>query len=209
MHGIVRAEQPYVERAMQERGDSEKQFESELLSMIPSLRGLAHVLVTGTTIQVGDLLQETLALAWRFRNKYTPGTNLHAWIATIMRNVAISEVRKDIRFYKFKRQLSLDYENRFQSPDQCPSIDLKRIYSELNKMPEGLRNALVYVGILGLPPAEVAKMFNVAEVTIRTRVHRARERLRKAIGDLDADYSFDKIFIGAHRSPDTQQSDLN
>jgi len=68
-------------------------FRGDLVAAIPMLRGFARSL-SGNRDRADDLVQETLAKAIANRDKYRPGTNLHAWLVTILRNQYYSEGRR-------------------------------------------------------------------------------------------------------------------
>ena len=68
-------------------------FKEDLVAAIPMLRGFARSL-SGNRDRADDLVQETLAKAIANRDKYRPGTNLHAWLVTILRNQYYSEGRR-------------------------------------------------------------------------------------------------------------------
>src|SRR5208282_3436283 len=70
-----------------------KDFERELVSSIPFLRRFSNAQCRQRDL-AEDMLQETLAKAWRYRDQYKPGTKLKAWLVTILRHEFCSHMRR-------------------------------------------------------------------------------------------------------------------
>src|SRR6202020_2670983 len=84
---------PSMHRPTQTPDNDDGSFKSELLGLIPFLRAFARSL-TGNQEGADDLAQETLVKAWQSRNTFIPGTNLKAWLFTILRNQFYSDRRR-------------------------------------------------------------------------------------------------------------------
>jgi RNA polymerase sigma-70 factor (ECF subfamily) len=164
-------------------------FRGELLAMIPSLRAFSMSLC-GKADRADDLVQETLIKAWTNHARFEPGTNMRAWLFTILRNQYYSELRKRRREVE-DADGSLSG-NLAVQPGQHGHMDMQNFLSALQQIPEDQREALVLVGASGFTYAEAAEIIGVATGTAKSRVSRARARLAEIlkIGD-EADYGSD------------------
>ena len=149
-------------------------FKTDLLGTIPSLRAFA-VSLTQNADKADDLVQETLVKAWDKHESFQPGTNLKAWLFTILRNEFYSQVRKRGREVEDAEGA---YAARLASqPAQNGHMDLKDFRSALAKLPDDQREALILVGASGFSYEEAANICGCAVGTIKSRVNRARTRL--------------------------------
>lgn len=152
-----------------------KRFEDELLAATPFLRAFARTLCHGAD-QAEDLAQEALLKAWQCRDQFQPGTNLRAWLATILRN----------RFYSLgrRRKWQADYdqeiiERTLIAPDDPESIvALEDVRRALAMLPDFQREALILVGAGGMSYDEVAQIAGCPLGTVKSRVRRARDELQ-------------------------------
>ncbi len=155
-------------------------FQSELASLVPNLRAFARTL-SGNADAADDLVQETLVKAWRSRASFTPGSNLKAWLFTILRNTFLSERRRR-KFEvhdtdgKFAEQLSVNGEQS----DHMDLLDFAKAFSQL---PHEQREALTLVGAEGFSYEDAALTCGCAVGTIKSRVNRARAKLTEILGD--------------------------
>jgi len=150
----------------------------ELLAQIPSLRAFA-VSLSGQMDKADDLVQEALMKAWSNLNSFTEGTNMRAWLFTILRNVYYSEHRK-------RRREVQDTDGAFSSrlaehPAQTGHMDMQDFRAALTLLPSDQREALVLVGASGFSYEEAAVICGVAVGTIKSRVNRARSALTRAL----------------------------
>ena len=163
--------------------DEPDTFKSELLELVPYLRAFARSL-SGRHEGADDLAQEALVKAWQSRDSFVPGTNLKAWLFTILRNQFYSERRRAWR------QVPWDAENAEALPgtseDQGWAAELSDIARALQALPAEQREALILVGAGGFAYEEAAKISNCAVGTVKSRVARARRAL---IAILDGDQS--------------------
>jgi RNA polymerase sigma-70 factor, ECF subfamily len=161
--------------------DEPDSFKSELLALVPYLRAFARSL-SGRHEGADDLAQEALVKAWQSRSSFVPGTNLKAWLFTILRNQFYSERRRAWR------QVPWDAENADSLPgnsdDQGWAAELSDIARALRALPNEQREALILVGAGGFSYEEAAKISNCAIGTVKSRVARARRAL---IAILDGD----------------------
>ena len=149
-------------------------FKAELLELVPYLRAFARSL-SGRHEGADDLAQEALVKAWQSRDSFVPGTNLKAWLFTILRNQFYSERRRAWR------QVPWDAENADAMPgnsdDQGWAAELSDIARALQALPAEQREALILVGAGGFAYEEAAQISNCAVGTVKSRVARARRAL--------------------------------
>lgn len=158
-------------------------FHDEFLAFMPNMRRFALSL-TKDRVRADDLVQDTLLKAWRARARYTAGTNLGAWLFTIMRNVFYSTYRKTSREVTMSPG---DEAGRLVSiPEQPGRLDLQDMAIALTKLPDTMRQALVLVAIENLSYEEAAAVMNCKIGTVKSRVWRAREQIAGLLG-LDID----------------------
>ncbi len=161
-------------------------FQAELVRILPNLRAFARSL-SGNPDRADDLVQEAVTKAWRHRESFIPGTNLKAWLFTILRNVYLSELRKRKREVEDKdgsmaERLSVNGE-------QAGHMDMMDFMAALSELPTDQREALLLVGAEGYAYEEAALMCGCAVGTIKSRVSRARSRLAELLGvDSVADF---------------------
>lgn len=158
-------------------------MQRELASLVPNLRAFARSLC-GNADQADDLVQETLVKAWRSRETFATGTNLKAWLFTILRNTFLSERRKrkfEVHDTDGKLALRLSVEE-----GQSSHMDLLDFTNAFATLPEEQREALILVGAEGFSYDEAAQMCRCAVGTIKSRVNRARAKLAELLGIVDA-----------------------
>jgi len=151
----------------------------ELTRSIPNLRAFAMSLC-GNATRADDLAQETLVKAWDKLALFEEGTNLKAWLFTILRNVFYSEQRKRKREVE-DADGSLSA-NLAVHPEQLGHMDVSDFLIALQQLPSAQREALILVGAEGLSYEEVAEISGCAVGTIKSRVNRARRRLSEILG---------------------------
>ncbi len=154
-------------------------FREKLVAEIPSLRAFAASL-SGSMQQADDLVQDTLLKAWGHADSFTAGTNIRAWLFTILRNTYYSLYRKRGREVQDTDGI---YSNKVAvSGGQESAIDLADFRIALAKLPEEQREVLIMVGATGLSYEETAVICGVAVGTIKSRVNRARIKLAELLG---------------------------
>ncbi|MGI6244842.1 MAG: sigma-70 family RNA polymerase sigma factor [Pseudochelatococcus sp.] len=155
-------------------GEANAPVRQELIATIPKLRAFA-ISLCGKPERADDLVQETLIRAWSKLSSFTEGSNMAAWLYTILRNVFYSEYRK-------RRREVEDVDGRIASqqaapPPQMGHMNMRDFREALMKLPNDQREALVLVGGAGLSYEEAAEVCGCALGTIKSRVNRARTRL--------------------------------
>jgi RNA polymerase sigma-70 factor (ECF subfamily) len=153
-------------------------LKSDLLAAIPKLRAFA-VSLCGNPDRADDLVQETLVKAWSHLSSFAEGTNMPAWLFTILRNIYYSEYRK-------RRREVADSEGTIAArlataPTQNGHMDFLDFREALQKLPADQREALVLIGASGLSYEEAAAICNCAVGTMKSRVNRARHRLTELL----------------------------
>lgn len=162
--------------AVKQRNDSVTNFGVELEVHIASLRRYARALLRDRA-DAEDLVQEALARALSRADKFRPGTNLRAWLFTILHNVHVNQVRQ-----KVSRPDDVpveDVEHRLVSPArQEERIELRDMSRALDALPLEQRQVLLLVALEGLKYDEVAEALGVPVGTVMSRLSRGREAIR-------------------------------
>ena len=174
-------------------------LQREVLEFLPALRAFARSLTRDRT-EADDLVQETLLKALSNIDKFDPGTNLRAWLFTILRNTYYTEIRKRRRESDGLSVLAQQDSN--MGPGQEWSVTLSSLKEALTHLPDDQREALVLVGAAGLSYEEAAEVCGCALGTIKSRVNRARTKLLALMGaEATADVvEGDAVAISAARS---------
>lgn len=149
-----------------------------MLAAVPRLRAFA-VSLSGNADRADDLVQGTLMRAMANINLFKPGTNLTAWLFTILRNLHRSEYRK-------RRREVEDADGKYfdslkSPPEQHSRLELKQLFDALATLPLNQREALLLVGASGFSYDRTAAICGTAVGTIKSRVNRARRRLAELL----------------------------
>ena len=157
----------------------------DLLAAIPRLRRYARVL-TGDVHRADDLVQDTLARAWEKRRLWTAGSDLRAWLFTIMHNVFVNQralARRD------RMHVSLDDgegSEAWQIPvraGQYTRVELTELVAHVGRLPADQREVLVLAAVEELKYEEIAQVLEIPLGTVMSRLSRARAKLRLAFAD--------------------------
>ena len=159
-------------------GHDEEEFGAQLSAMVPKLRAFAISLCRNRTL-ADDLVQETIIKAWTARDRFEPGTNLSAWLHTILRNHFYTLTRNNRRSVE-------DPDGKMAStlaskPDQDGKLEYRDLARALEKLPDEQREALILTGAGGFSYEEVAEITGCAVGTVKSRIHRARTMLAELI----------------------------
>ncbi|AXS42533.1 sigma-70 family RNA polymerase sigma factor [Breoghania sp. L-A4] len=151
---------------------------AEFIACIPSLRAFAASLV-GVGDRADDLVQEALMKGWANLDSFTEGTNVRAWLFTILRNAFYSSYRKNKREVQ---DVDGAYSSRLaEHPAQDGHLDLADFRRALETLPSDQREALILVGASGFSYIEAAEICGCAVGTVKSRVNRARVRLAELL----------------------------
>jgi RNA polymerase sigma-70 factor (ECF subfamily) len=164
-------------------------FEAQVLPHLDTMYRVGRRL-TGETADAEDLVQETLLKAWRGWAGFTPGSNVRAWLLTILRNAFISRWRS--RKHE-GTAISLDDADPHaiyravggEDPEGSffEKVVDEKVLAAVEALPAEFREAVVLSDIEGLPYAEVAAILSVPVGTIKSRLFRARRQLQKTLHD--------------------------
>jgi RNA polymerase sigma-70 factor (ECF subfamily) len=158
-------------------------WRDQVVGLIPALRAFAWSLSHNGS-DADDLVQDTLIKAWTNRDKFEPGTNLRAWLFTILRNTYYTNV---LRRRREVRDETGEYAATLKAPaTQDWSVAMRSLQQALQQLPDEHREALILVGAAGLSYEEAAEICGCALGTIKSRVNRARARLLKIMDAEDA-----------------------
>jgi len=155
-------------------------FHRRLEEQIPRLRRYARAL-TRDTNRADDLVQDTLVRALAKQHLWQVGTNLRAWLFTLMHNQHVNDVRRSNREggnIDVNEMASVLVANT----DPTASRQLKELERCLARLPLEQREAILLVGLEGLRYDEAALILDVPIGTVRSRLSRGREALRRMMG---------------------------
>jgi RNA polymerase sigma-70 factor (ECF subfamily) len=170
---------------------SETLPDPDLVAALPRLRRYARVL-TGDVNRADDLVQDTLARAWEKRQLWRAGSDLRAWLFTIMHNVHVNQ------FSIRRRELaesSLDADDGpvagWQIPvraTQSDRIELNEVLTQIGRLPTDQREVLILAAVEELRYEDIARVQGVPIGTVMSRLNRAREKLRRMNADAHAPF---------------------
>jgi len=153
------------------------EFNSLVLNHSESLKPFA-ISLTRDHEEAKDLCQETLYKAFAYRVKYEQGTNIKAWLYTIMRNIFINQYRRDAR-----KQLVMDtvkYSQMAYDNSSALNLTLREIEGAIHRLPSIFKTAcLLYLE--GYKYHEIAFALNEPLGTIKSRIHFAKKALQKKL----------------------------
>ncbi len=174
------ARQTAVEdKAVSADGGADGDAREAIIAHLPALRAFALSLCRDGTL-ADDLVQETLLKAWSKFHLYTPGTNLRAWLFTILRNNLRSLHRK-------RRRELADPDGAMAAqlaskPDHDGRLALADLAAAFARLPMEQREALMLVGAMGFSVEEAAETCGCAPGTIKSRAARGRRALADLLG---------------------------
>lgn len=151
----------------------------EMVTYIPHLRRYAHAL-TQNTPAADDLVQDCLQRAMERVDQFQPGTNLRAWLFTIMHSIFVNQWRRRMRR---GTEVGLEEwsEGNHCEPGQESRIAILEIQTALSALPKDSQAILLLVGVEGFSYQEASEVLGVPLGTVRSRLSRAREMLRMSL----------------------------
>ena len=159
----------------------------EIIEHLPAMRAFALSLTRNGSL-ADDIVQDTVVKAWSGFDGYKPGTNLRAWLFTILRNSFYSHHRK------LGREIEdVDGEHAAQlavSPTHDGKLMLDEVLAAFDRLTVEQKEVLLLVGASGFSYEEAAEMCGVSLGTIKSRINRGRNALSKMLG-YGSDDSFD------------------
>lgn len=175
-----------------------------ILMHLPALRAFAMTL-TKDESKADDLIQDTVVRAWSKFDQYEDGTNLRAWLFTILRNSFFSSIRK--QRFEIDDPVGLFSNQVAEKPAHDGRLQLNDFHAAFGTLPVDQREALILVGASGFSYEEAAEMCDVPVGTIKSRANRGRKRLAELLQIDDAtsleltDASTDAVVKSSRRSP--------
>ena len=154
----------------------------DLVSALPRLRRYARVL-TGDFSRADDLVQDTLARAWEKRRLWKAGSDLRAWLFTIMHNLYVNQ--RSLR-RRESAEASLDADHGPAAGWEIPTratqsdrIELGEVLDQIGRLPGEQREVLLLAAVEELRYGDIAQVQGVPIGTVMSRLNRAREKLRR------------------------------
>jgi RNA polymerase sigma-70 factor (ECF subfamily) len=156
---------------------------TQIEAQIPRLRRYALVL-THSQVEADELVQDCLVRALAKIHLWEDGTNLNAWLFTIMHNQYVNKVR---RWSREGTSVSIDEDEPLltRAATQGARLELHDLDRALGQLPKETRTVVLLIGLEGMSYQAVADVFGVPIGTIRSRLSRARAQLRRQIGITD------------------------
>ena len=149
--------------------------EHEIVEYIPRLRRYARALLRGNAGAADDLVQDCLERALSRLHLWRRGTDLRAWLFTLMHNLYVNQLRRngrEVTFEELPEQPQDTYADRGR---------MGEIEQALGRLQPDQREILLMVTLEGLSYREVATVLGIPEGTVMSRLARARERLRRTL----------------------------
>ena len=176
--------------------ETNKAFEEEALQHLDALYRTA-LRMSRNREDAEDLVQETYLRAFRFINRFEPGTNLKAWLFKILTNTFINQYRKaarqpqvdyledDEEFYLYRKVREPGSPPLSESAEEAALSQLgqDQIIEAIESLPDPYRLAIVLVDIEGFSYKEIAEMTQVKVGTVMSRIARGRKMLQHLLGD--------------------------
>jgi len=174
-------------------------FETEALSFLDALYRTA-LRMTRSEADAQDLVQETYIRAFRFRDQFTPGTNLKAWLFRILTNTFINQYRRkasrpdtteldDVEesiLYRHMRDISPGSASPDPEAEIVDSALSSEVKEALEALPDKFRTALL-LDVEGFSYKEIAAMLDIPIGTVMSRLHRGRKFMQKRLYDVARD----------------------
>lgn len=150
-----------------------------IVDNIPQLRRYALALV-GDKARADDLVQDCLERAWPRRQQWREGTNMRAWLFTILHSVYANAARKHSREPQLA-PLNDGAPELVSRATQGDQLEVRALELALADLPEAQRAAVLLVGLEDLAYADAAMVLDIPIGTLMSRLHRGRERLRELL----------------------------
>jgi RNA polymerase sigma-70 factor (ECF subfamily) len=173
----------------EDRTAKREAFEKEALVHLDTLYHIAMRLC-GRASDAEDLVQETVAKAYRAWEQYVPGTNCRAWLVTILRNTFINQFRKESRRPSEVQFDSVEELSVFEAvQERDPEGTFYRFIVDdevsraIQELPEEFRLPVVLSDMEGLSYAEIAEALELPVGTVKSRLFRGRRRLQRRLFD--------------------------
>lgn len=150
--------------------------EPDLIEHLPRLRRYARAL-TGDVARADDLVQDTLERALAKLDLWQPGSDLRAWLFTLMHNLFVNQLRT-------RRPQDTALDEALEIPvsgGQMEALAARDMHAALARLPEEQRAVILLVGLEQFSYAEAAQVLGVPAGTVMSRLARARGRMRQML----------------------------
>jgi RNA polymerase sigma-70 factor (ECF subfamily) len=151
--------------------------EQLIAQQIPRLRRYARALV-GDPVRADDLVQESLLRGLSRSHLWQPGTDIRAWMFTILHNLHINHQRQR-RVRAEQQELPEDHPDLIRPPNQERGLEMRDLARALQQLPDPQRQVVLLVGLEGMNYKQVAAVLDIPIGTVMSRLHRGREALRR------------------------------
>jgi len=148
-----------------------------ILAVLPRLRRYARALA-GSREAADDLVQDTLERAWSRISQWQPGSDLRAWLFSIMHNVRIDQMRRQAPPEASLEEEAIDLPVRATQSDR---IEISDLDAALAALPDEQRAVVLLVALEDMRYADVAATLDIPIGTVMSRLARGRERLRQIL----------------------------
>jgi len=154
-------------------------FKEDVAALIPQLRGFARNLTGGDPQFADDLVQDTIVSALQAQHQFTPGTNLRAWLFTILRNrfrslIARRHVQAEVADDDLERRATV-------APRQESRLEIAAFRRAFAHLKPEHREVLILVGLHGMAYEDIARICGCEVGTVKSRVNRARASLKEML----------------------------
>lgn len=156
-----------------------KSVDDQITALLPKLRRRAFAL-SGNWADADDLLQDCVVRALRSIGTFKAGTNLEAWLHTILRNVFRSGIRREQLSRDYARHVAI-HETRSSSPPQIAQLQIAEVNAALGTLTKGQREAILLVALEDASYQDIAETTHVTEGTVKSRIFRGRAHLLKRL----------------------------
>ena len=155
---------------------------------LPALRAFA-ISLTGNVALADDMVQDTVVKAWTYIDSFRPGTNMRAWLFTILRNTYYSHIRKRRR--ELPDPEGIHAAGLYEKPAHDSKLAMNDFQAAFAQLSAEHREILLLVGASGFTTQEAASMIGIAEGTVKSRASRARARLCALLGMREGEHMLD------------------
>ncbi len=152
-------------------------YSEQVVSYIPHLRRYARALMGNDVLAADDLVQDCLERALSRMHLWRKGSNLRAWLFTIMHNLYANNMRKLSNAPQFV-EMEMESSILYHEEDAGQELEIRDMQQAIAKLTPDQREVLLLVTLEGLQYREVAKILGMPEGTVMSKLSRARNRLR-------------------------------
>jgi RNA polymerase sigma-70 factor (ECF subfamily) len=153
------------------------EFESITMPIMNDLYRTARRTL-GSQTEAEDVVQETYLQAWKSFHRFTPGTNIRAWLYKILFHVINHHRRKSYRLVTLKEEEEFLFEQMTYEPPVSPELRDEDILAALDRVPMNFRAVILLADVQEFSYKEVAEALGIPIGTVMSRLNRGRKMLR-------------------------------